>query len=176
VFEIRTRRVEVNGREHEFYFLPHPGAVAIAAVEDGKIVLIRQLRPSVEQRLWEIPAGTLEPGEDPAACARRELAEETGYRAKEVTHLLSFYVAPGYSTELLHLYLARELAPGEPSFDEAESIDNVGWFSLEEAHEMIRSGRIVDAKSIVAIQYLLLARAGDGLAPAAVREDERAGS
>jgi len=154
VFEIKTRRVEVKGREHEFYYLPHPGAVAIAALQDGKIALIRQFRPSIEKQIWEVPAGTLEPGEDPADCALRELAEETGYRAKEVAHLLSFYVAPGYSTEFLHLFLARELTPGEQSFDEAESIDEVAWFSLKEAQQMIDDGRIVDAKTIIAVQHL----------------------
>jgi ADP-ribose pyrophosphatase len=152
VFEIRTRRVEINGREHDFYYLPHPGAVAIAAVQDGAIALIRQLRPSIEQRIWEVPAGTLEPGEDPAVCAARELAEETGYRAKKLSHLLSFYVAPGYSTEYLHLFLAQELTPGEQSLDESESIDEVAWIPLDEARKMIRDGRIVDAKSIIAIQ------------------------
>lgn len=155
MFEIKTRRVAINGREHDFYYLPHPGAVAIAAVQDGEIVLIRQLRPSIEQRIWEVPAGTLEPGEDPAVCAARELAEETGYRAQEIRHLLSFYIAPGYSTEFLHLYLARGLTPGEQSFDEGENIDEVAWFPLEQAHRMIRDGQIVDAKSIVAIEYLL---------------------
>jgi len=154
VFEIKTRRVQVNGREHDFYYLPHPGAVAIAAVQDGKIALVRQLRPSIQQHIWEVPAGTLEPGEDPAACALRELAEETGYRAKRVAHLLSFYLAPGYSTELLHLFLAEELTPGEPLYDETESIEEVAWVPLEEADKMIADGRIVDAKSIIAIQRL----------------------
>lgn len=154
MFEIKTRRVQVNGREHDFYYLPHPGAVAIAAVQDGKIALVRQLRPSIQQHIWEVPAGTLEPGEDPAACALRELAEETGYRAKRVAHLLSFYLAPGYSTELLHLFLAEELTPGEPLYDETESIEEVAWVPLEEADKMIADGRIVDAKSIIAIQRL----------------------
>jgi len=155
VFEFRTRRVKVNGREHDFSYVQHPGAVAVAALQGGKIALIRQFRPTIERHIWEVPAGTLEPGEDPAECALRELAEETGYRAKEIRHLLSFYVAPGYSTELLHLFLAGDLSPGEQSLDEAESIDEVAWFSLEEAQQMIRDGRIVDAKTIIAVQYLL---------------------
>lgn len=155
VFQIKTRRVAINGREHDFYYLPHPGAVAIAAEQDGKIVLIRQLRPSIQKSIWEIPAGTLEPGEDPAHCAARELAEETGYRAQKIRHLLSFYTAPGYSTELLHLFLAQELTLGEQSFDDGENIDEVAWFSLDQAHQMVQSGEVVDAKSIIAIEYLL---------------------
>lgn len=155
MFQIKTRRVAINGREHDFYYLPHPGAVAIAAVRDGEILLIRQLRPSIERIIWEIPAGTLEPGEDPAVCAARELAEETGYRARKLRHLLSFYVAPGYSTELLHLYLAQELSPGEQSFDEGENIEEVAWVPLDQAHRMVRDGEITDAKSIIAIEYLL---------------------
>ena len=127
MFEIRTRRVEVNGREHEFYFLPHPGAVAIAAVEDGKIVLIRQLRPSVEQPgPWEIPPRTLEPEKIRRPAPGRELAEETGYRAKEVTHLLSFFTWRPDTPQLLHLYLARELAPASRR-STRQSIDNRVW-------------------------------------------------
>ncbi len=80
------------------------------------------------------------------------MAEETGYRAQKLSHLLSFYVAPGYSTEYLHLFLAQELTPGEQSLDESESIDEVAWFPLDEAHQMIQGGRVVDAKSIIAIQ------------------------
>lgn len=155
MFEIKTRRVAINGRDHDFYYLPHPGAVAVAAVRDGEIVLIRQLRPSIERSIWEIPAGTLEPGEDPAVCAARELAEETGYRARTLRHLLSFYMAPGYSTEFLHLYLAEELTPGEQSFDEGENIDEVAWVPLDQAHRMVQRGEIIDAKSIIAIEYLL---------------------
>lgn len=158
MFQFKTRLVQMNGKELTFYYLPHPGAVAVVPVDGDRIALIRQLRPSIEKTIWEVPAGTLEPGEDPAACAARELAEETGYRAERITHLSSFYVAPGYSSEYLHLFKAEGLTPGEPCREVGESIEEVAWFTLEEAAGLIRSGALVDAKSIIAVQGLLLAK------------------
>lgn len=157
MFEIKTRRVQIKGKELEFYYLPHPGAVAVVPVRNGEIALIKQLRPSIERVIWEVPAGTLEPGEEPAACAARELAEETGYRAEHITPISTFYLAPGYSTEYLHLFKAEGLTPGPQALEEGESIEEIRWFSLKEAHALVHSGEIVDAKSIIAIQALLLA-------------------
>jgi len=156
LFEFKTRRVQMNGKELTFYYLPHPGAVAVIPVDGDRIALIRQLRPSIDRTIWEVPAGTLEPGEDPAACAARELAEETGYRAERITPLASFYVAPGYSAEYLHLFKAEGLTPGEPNREVGESIEEVAWFTLEEAAGLIRSGALADAKSIIAVQSLIL--------------------
>lgn len=146
----------MNGREHTFYYLPHPGAVAVVPVAGDRIALIRQLRPSIDRFIWEVPAGVLEPDEDPAACAARELTEETGYRAERITPLGAFYVAPGYSAEYLHLFKAEGLTPGEPCREEGERIEEVAWFSLDAAAELIRKGELIDAKSIIAVQTLLL--------------------
>lgn len=156
MFQFKTRRVQINGQELTFYYLPHPGAVAVVPVDGDRIALIRQLRPSIDRAIWEVPAGTLEPGEDPAACAARELAEETGYRAERITPIASFYVAPGYSAEYLHLFKAEGLSAGEPRREVGECIEEVAWFSLEEAGELIRRGELIDAKSIIAVQSLLL--------------------
>lgn len=156
LFQLRTRRVEVKGKIRDYYYLPHPGAVAIIPRQDDRIVLICQFRPSIDQSIWEVPAGTLEPNEDPLECARRELAEETGYQAARIEKLGAFYVAPGYSAEYLHLYLAEELIPGEPSLDDGEQIEEIAWFTLDQARRMVDAGELVDAKSIIAVQTLLL--------------------
>lgn len=156
MYSFKTRRVLVGGRALDFYYLPHPGAVGVVPVEGGRLGLIRQYRPSIDAWIWEIPAGTLERGEDPAACAARELAEETGYRAGRIAPLGRFYVAPGYSTELLQLFKAEDLTPGERSLDEGEQIGEMQWFSFHEAMELVRRGELIDAKSIIAVQRLLL--------------------
>lgn len=156
MFQFKARQVEMNGKELTFYYLPHPGAVAVIPVEGERIALIRQLRPSIERFIWEVPAGTLERGEDPAECAARELTEETGYRAERITPIGAFYIAPGYSTEYMHLFKAEGLTPGEPRREEGERIEEVAWFSLTEAAGLIQSGELIDAKSIIAVQSLLL--------------------
>ena len=92
------RRVEIgpNGREHVWEFVRHPGAaVILPLLDNGRVCLVRNRRPPVQETLIELPAGTLEPGEDPAETARRELAEETGYRAGRIEHLISFFASPG---------------------------------------------------------------------------------
>jgi len=101
----------------------HPGAVGIVAIDiEGRVVLVRQWRHAVGRALWEIPAGTLEPGEDPEAAARRELAEETGYTARAWRRLATGPVAPGYSGEILHLFEARDLVAGEAHTDPDEHV------------------------------------------------------
>ncbi|HET7559376.1 MAG TPA: NUDIX hydrolase [Limnochordia bacterium] len=156
VFRFVEREVEIGGTKKRFYILPHPGAVGIAAWQDGKLLLIKQPRPATDGSLWEVPAGTLERGEDPAGCAVRELEEETGYRPAHVEPLGRFYVAPGYSSEFLHLYLATDLSRGQTNWDEGELIEEQRWLSLDEVATWIQSGRLVDAKSIAAYTYLTL--------------------
>ena len=147
----------VRGREKAFDALLHPGAVAIVAVEGEKVLLERQYRPVVGEWLYEIPAGTLEPGESPEETARRELEEETGYRPGWLRKLVEFYSSPGVSTEKLIVYLAGSLTPARQRLEEDEVIE-VEWVSLEEALEMIRDGRIRDAKTLIGLLYYELAR------------------
>ncbi len=131
----------------------HRGAVAIVPVlADGRVVLVRQFRYAVGQVSLEIPAGTLEPGEDPLTCARRELEEETGYQAARWERLGSIWPTPGYSTEEIILFIARDLTPGpaRPEFDEALSVATMSWPELWEA---IEGGRLRDAKTIVALTW-----------------------
>jgi len=129
----------------------HPGAVCMVPLDaDGRLLLVEQYRHGARTRLLEIPAGTLEPGEDPEETAARELREEVGMRADRVEPLGGFWIAPSYATEYLHLYLCSELAPDPLPGDEDEDIEVVR-LTREEALAAIDEGRIIDAKSIAGI-------------------------
>ena len=131
----------------------HRGASAIIPVrDDGRIIFVKQYRHPVGERIIEIPAGTLKSGEEPENCARRELEEETGYVPGELTLLLTIYPSPGYSSERLHIYLARRLKKGLQRLEVDEDLSIVD-LSLNEAIEAIRNGEIRDAKTITAILY-----------------------
>lgn len=133
--------------------IAHPGAVAILPLLDERTaVLIRNQRPTIDQTLWEIPAGTLEAGEDPAACAARELAEEAGYEAREILPLCRFYTTPGFCTEHMHAFVARGLRHVGQDLDDNERIEPHP-VPLDEALEMIRDGRIADGKTMAMILY-----------------------
>ncbi|MDH7489660.1 MAG: NUDIX hydrolase [Anaerolineae bacterium] len=156
---IRLRVDEValpNGRRTVREVVEARGAVGIVALDDeGGVILVRQYRRPAGRELWEIPAGTLEPGEDPAACARRELAEETGFTAQDVLPLAGFYTSPGFCDEWMHLFLARGLSAGPQAQEDDEAI-RVARVPLADALAMIRSGEICDAKTVAGL--LLVAR------------------
>jgi ADP-ribose pyrophosphatase len=149
-----------DGSRHQREIVGHPGAVAIVAIdEQDRVLLVRQFRTAVGRTLLEIPAGTLDVDpttgaiEDPDLAARRELEEETGQRAGQWQKLGEFWTAPGFATELMHLYLATELRPAEdgrlgPDEDEALVAVRV---PLAEAVAAAEDGRIGDAKSIVGL-------------------------
>lgn len=129
----------------------HPGAVAVIALtDDGKIVLVHQYRTPLEQVTVEIPAGKMEPGEDPATAAARELMEETGYLAERMAYLGPIVPAPGYSDELLHLYMAMGLSFVGASPDDDEFI-NVDLVDLNEMVDQVLDGKVIDAKTVVGI-------------------------
>lgn len=141
----------VDGKENKREVVEHHGAVAIVPyLDQDTILLIRQYRQAVGEYLLEIPAGTLEEGEKPEDCAYRELEEEIGYRAAAMRHLFTQYLAPGYSSEVLHVFLARDLTRTQTHFDEDEDIE---LFPIrpDEVEPMIMDGRIRDAKSIAAL-------------------------
>lgn len=141
----------VNGNTSSRLIVEHPGAVAVVPVnQNGEIVMIEQFRKPVEQVLLEIPAGKLEKGEDPAQCAIRELKEETGYVAGNWEKLSVFYTTPGFSDEVMHLYLATGLTFLEACPDEDELLQT-RVVPLSVALEMINQGEIKDAKTIVGI-------------------------
>jgi ADP-ribose pyrophosphatase len=127
----------------------HKGSAVMMAVDEKKrILLVRQYRLPAERYLWELPAGRLDPGETPLVAARRELKEETGCRAKKWTRLASFWVSPGYVQERMTIYLAQELTQGEATPMEDERIE-ARWFTSREVGEMIRTGKIQDAKTMI---------------------------
>ena len=129
----------------------HPGAVVVLAfLDEAEIIMIRNVRPAIGKELLELPAGTLEDREDPLACARRELEEETGYRAGSMEPLCEFYTGPGICTELMHAYVARDMVRTAQKLDATEQI-RVEVLTLEQALHKIRKGEIIDGKSIAAI-------------------------
>ena len=152
IVNLRVDTVELpNGRVSTREVVEHKGAVAIVPLLDHQtIVLVRQYRQPAGRVLLEIPAGTLEKGEDPADCARREVEEEIGYAPGELTEMFHSYLAPGYSTEMLHTFLAEDLQKTEVNRDTDEFLEIV-TVSLEDAVKMIDTGEIVDAKSICGI-------------------------
>lgn len=152
-FVVRETQTTPDGREHSREVVRHPGAVTILPIlDDGRICLIQNYRVSVGQTLIELPAGTLEPNEDPAVAAARELTEETGYRAERIELLAVFYMSPGILDEKMHFYVATGLRPGPQALDPAEDIVplRASWSAIL---TMLRDGRIQDAKSMSALLY-----------------------
>lgn len=139
--------VDDDGFEIERGIVHHRGSAVMMPVDEKRrILLVRQYRLSARQFLWELPAGTVDPGEKPLQTARRELVEETGYRAKKWTKLAEFYPSPGFLTEKMTIYLATGLTAGEPKPMEDERI-TTRWFTAKDLDEMIRTGKIKDAKT-----------------------------
>jgi ADP-ribose pyrophosphatase len=152
-----------NGKTSTREIIKHPGAVAVIPITDeGKIVMVEQYRKALERSIVEIPAGKLEEGEEPAATARRELEEETGYGCDTLTHLISFYTSPGFADEIVHLYIAEGLRKIEDKLqlDEDEFVD-VLELTLEEAIRFTEEQKIYDAKTAYAVQYLQLKKAAE---------------
>ena len=127
----------------------HPGSAVIMAVDDRRrILLVRQYRLPAGRYMWELPAGRLDPGENALQAAKRELIEETGYRAKRWTKLATFFVSPGFVDERMMIYLAEELAAGAATPMEDERIET-HWFPERAVAQMIDAGKIDDAKTMV---------------------------
>lgn len=170
-YDGRLLKVDVDtvrsptGTELELEIIRHPGAAAIVPLlsdpeaEDPSVLLLEQYRYAAGGTIWEIPAGVLEPDEPPLECARRELLEETGAHADHIEHLTTVFTTPGFTDERIHLFLASGLTIGEPSHQHDEFIQ-VKPRLLSDALSMIRSGQIVDGKSIVAILYVAGFRLG----------------
>lgn len=145
-----------DGRSATREVVKHPGAVAIiAADEEGKLLLVRQFRYPMSKIIYEIPAGKLEPEENPDDAARRELEEETGHQCKKMEKVSTFYSSPGFSDELMHIYFTDSLIPGRQHLDEDEFLE-VYAVTLEEALRMVEDHRIADAKTVYAVQYMQL--------------------
>ncbi len=151
---LRVDEVELDsGRRATREVVEHPGAVAILAWDGERLAAVRQWRQAAGAELLEIPAGTLEPGESPLVTARRELAEECGLTATRWEEGPAFYTAPGFSTELLRLFLATDVQPVDVPPPEDEALER-SWLTLPDALAAIDDGRIRDAKSLVGILWL----------------------
>jgi ADP-ribose pyrophosphatase len=146
--------------EHEREIVEHPGAVAIVGIDrEGMLTLVRQRREAVRTELLELPAGTLEQGEEPLACARRELEEETGLTGGTWREVTAFYTTPGFCRERMHLFFAEDLDRGEPSPESDEDLEVVRWARDEISTKVTE---IKDAKTLAGLLlYLHRNEAGD---------------
>lgn len=151
ILNLRIDTVEsVNGESTREIVEHSGGAVVLPLLPNKNVVMIRQFRKPLERDVLEIPAGKIEQGESPEETAFRELQEETGYMANNMTLLTKMYPSVGYSEELLYIYLATDLEPGETDFDENEDIDTYSYH-IDDLYEMVMEGKIQDAKTQVAI-------------------------
>jgi len=159
VVKLTLHNIELpDGRKSTREVINHPGGVAILAIdEQDRVYLVKQYRKPLEKEILEIPAGKLNPGEDPFLCAQRELKEETGLTATRWDKIAAYYTTPGFTDEVLHVYIAQELAVGTACPDEDEILSLI-VMPIAEAIQLVKDGEICDGKSIIALQYLALAR------------------
>lgn len=151
---------QANGHELSYEYVRHPGAVVvIPMLDDGRVIVERQFRYPVGRVMTEFPAGKLDPGEDPWVCGRRELWEETGYRAREWAKAGALHLAIGYSDEIIHIYFARGLQAGERRLDTGEQLD-VHAVTLDELLAASRDGGLTDAKTLTCLLWLQNVRSG----------------
>ncbi len=154
IVDLVVDTLDVRGKPAIREVVQHPGGVVILAeMEDGRIAFVRQHRYPLDQELLELPAGKLEPQEEPEVSAARELEEEIGFRADFLEHVFSFYSTPGFCDELLHLYYTNRLEKTSAKPDEGEDLV-VEFYSLEEAIEMTGRGEIRDGKTLLALFWL----------------------
>ncbi|MGA2753302.1 MAG: NUDIX hydrolase [Terracidiphilus sp.] len=162
---LHDKLIEPGGRRNERDVIRHNGSVVILALDNAKskkdpwIVMERQYRHAANQYLWELPAGKIEPDEDPLEAAKRELAEETGYRAKKWRPLVEYYASPGFLGESMKVFLAEGLEPGEAQPEEDEQIE-LRLVKLSEVLKRIEKGAILDGKTLSSV--LLYARIKSG--------------
>ncbi len=159
--KVRVDDVEMaDGRKARREVVEHPDAVVILALRDnGLIAFVRQWRHATGRALLELPAGRVDPGEEPAETARRELREEVGLDPARLDFARGFYVAPGFANEFLHGFVARDCVESPLEADEDEELI-VEWMPLGDAIELVESGEIIDAKSVIMIQFLALEAVG----------------
>lgn len=152
IIKVRKEKVTLpDGNVASRELIGHPGGVGVLAVDDdGMVYMVTQYRIAAKQEMLEIPAGKLEYGEDPLECGKRELIEETGYKAEEFIPLGAYYATPGYCEEKLTLYLAKGLSYVGQNLDEGEFL-NVSKHTIEELYEMVMENKIYDAKTAIAI-------------------------
>jgi len=152
IINVSTERLRYpNGREYDLDFVRHPGAAAVVAVDGaGRVCVVRQYRHGIADFLWEIPAGKLDLGEAPQACAIRELSEETGVKAERWTSLGQYLPAPGIFTEVIHLYLARDLKVGTAAPDADEELELL-WLPIADAMDKVLRCEWNDGKTAMGL-------------------------
>ena len=143
-----------NGKEAEKAYVKHRGsAVIVPFIDKETIIMIKQYRPIINKWLYELPAGTIEEGENEEETAKRELEEEVGYRAKSITKLFSFYVSPGVTTEIIHVFIAKELVKTLQQLEEYEIIEPFE-IKLRDAVKLVLDGKIEDGKTMLALLFI----------------------
>lgn len=161
VFEGKIIRVRCDdaelpdGKPCKREVVDHAGGASVLYVREGKVLLVRQFRYPYMEETLEIPAGKLNPGEDPARTAARELAEETGWQPASVEHMFTIYPTPGYSAEKIYIYRAHGVREGQVHPDEDEFV-TAAFYPVDEVLSMIERGEIKDAKTIIAVMSLRL--------------------
>ena len=145
-----------NGATADLEVITHPGAAAVVPMKDDRtVVMVRQYRHAVGSFIYEIPAGKLHPGEDPSACAAREMEEETGYKVGRLEPVLSFFTTPGFTNEIIHIFVGRDLSPGTQNLG-ADEVLEIIEMPLAQAMDRIEDGTIKDAKTIIGLQAVCL--------------------
>ena len=142
-----------NGNKSVREIIEHGGGSAILCVKDDNILLVKQFRYAYGKAIWEIPAGKIEKGENPTSTAFRELEEECGIKAENMTLICKMYPSPGYTEEIVYIYRAENLNTGSTHFDIDENIESC-WFDVKTAKDMVKNGEINDAKTIIAISMI----------------------
>jgi ADP-ribose pyrophosphatase len=154
ILQLFVDRIALAGGEHTREVVRHPGGVVfLAELEDGRIPFVRQVRYPVQQDVLELPAGRIDPHEEPAVSAARELEEETGWRPNQVEHVFSFYASPGYCDELLHFFYSDSLQKTAPNPESDEQL-MIEYYTLDEAIELAIQGEIQDGKTLAALFWL----------------------
>ena len=155
IVKLRVDTVELQNQKYaKREIVDHKDAACILAVNNDKIILVKQYRKAVEEFILELPAGILNIAEEPQEGALRELKEETGYRADKINLIYEFYTSPGFSNEKVYLFKASELIFEGTNFDEDECIETIE-VNAEEAKKMLESGRITDSKTIIGLLHWL---------------------
>lgn len=159
IFTLTQKQVQINGMQVKRDIIHHPGGVGILLIHENKLLLVQQIRPAINQKTIEIPAGKLEYGEDPYEAGMRELNEETGFTAKDLKLIVSMVSTPGFCDEKIWIYEAIDpsIAKVKLDCDPDEDIETL-WIDLDTAQQWIKDGKIIDAKTILAIQHALLER------------------
>ncbi|MBP2031490.1 ADP-ribose pyrophosphatase [Clostridium algifaecis] len=156
IIELNLHRVKLpNGKESSREIVNHPGGVAILTYKnDDTLIMVEQFRKPLEKTILEIPAGKMEKGEKPEVCGRRELEEETGYKAKTFKYLGKIVTSPGFCDEVIYIYEARDLYKGRNDIADEDEFINLKEIKTDKIKDMIKSGEIIDAKTVSSFMFI----------------------